>query len=239
VGGSKDEIRNYLQVIAGHGYVVASPSYSLAPENRYPTPLIQVMAALGHLASNADRHGADASRIILAGDSAGAHVAAQVAALLTTPGYDNAVGVRPTIGPEALRGLVLACGPYSVELAREASSPAGRLFIKTVMWAYSGKRRFLDDPTFRRASVVDHVGAAFPPTLVTVGNADPLRQHSELLVDRLRSVGSKVETMFWPAAHEPPLGHEYQFDLDTDAGQTFMARLVDFLGRRTGSAVTS
>lgn len=38
--------------------------------------------------------------------------------------------------------------------------------------------------------------------------------------------------MFFPVGHQPPLGHEYQFDLDTDAGQLFLSRLLTFLRQR-------
>jgi hypothetical protein len=36
----------------------------------------------------------------------------------------------------------------------------------------------------------------------------------------------------FPASHQPPLDHEYQFDLDTDAGQLFLDRLLTFLRQR-------
>jgi acetyl esterase len=98
--------------------------------------------------------------------------------------------------------------------------------------AYSGKRDFLDDPAFAAWSVTDNLTSAFPPTLVTVGNADPLRPHSELLIARLRALGVKTETHFFPSDYEPPLGHEYQFDLDSEAGQHFLEHLLDFPRRR-------
>jgi acetyl esterase/lipase len=104
--------------------------------------------------------------------------------------------------------------------------------MQIALQSYSGKRRFLDDPAFATWSITDHVSPAFPPTLITVGNADPLRPHSELLARKLRTQGAAPETLFFPASHEPPLDHEYQFDLDTDAGQLFLDRLLTFLRQR-------
>ncbi len=78
-------------------------------------------------------------------------------------------------------------------------------------------------------SVVPHVTPAFPPAFVTVGNADPLRPHSELLVEKLRASGVEVETLFFPSDHDPPLGHEYQFALDTSEGRLFLERMLAFL----------
>jgi acetyl esterase len=232
VGGSKDELAGYFKLVAGNGFAVAAPRYSLAPGRRYPTPLRQLMQALQYLQANAGRLLINPDRIALAGDSAGAQIAAQAGALVTTPGYADAVGITATITPAQLRGLILACGPYDLQLVRHPTSPAGRLFMQVALQAYSGQRRFLDDPAFAAWSITDHVSAAFPPALITVGNADPLRPHSELLADRLEAQGTVTETLFFPVGHRPPVDHEYQFNLDTDAGQLFLERLLTFLRQR-------
>jgi acetyl esterase/lipase len=194
-----------------------------------------MMAVLEFLRANAERYQLDPDRIAIAGDSAGAQIAAQLAALVTTPGYAAAVGVTPTITAAQLRGLVLACGPYDAGLAAQVSTPAGRRLIKATMWAYSGTRRFLHDPAFATWSVADHLTPGFPPALVTVGNADPLRSHSERLVERLRAQGVEAETLFYPDDHQPPLGHEYQFGLDSEEGRLFLERLLGFLEQRLGA----
>ena len=231
VGGAKHELADYLRLVASHGYVVAAPGYSLAPEHRYPAPPRQVMQALAYLQSNAVRLGIEPERIALAGDSAGAHIAAQLGAVVTTAGFADAIGIVPTVTAAQLRCLALACGPYDLGLVDRASR-TGRLFIEVVLRAYTGTRSFRDDPRSATWSITENVTSRFPPTLLTVGNADPLRPHSELLAERLRAEGVNVETLFFPDEHLPPLGHEYQFDLDGDAGRLFLERLVAFLGER-------
>jgi acetyl esterase len=232
-GGTKDELADYFRLVASRGYVVAAPRYSLAPEHRYPTPVHQTTDALDYLQLNADRLRLDPTRIVLAGDSAGAHIAAQLGALVTTPGYAGAVGVKPTLAPAQLRGLALACGPFDRALAATASTAAGRQFVRIVLWAYSGTRRYLTDPEFASWSVTEHLTPGFPTTLLTVGNADPLRPHSELLAERLRALDVETETLFFPDDHQPPLAHEYQFDLDSGDGRLFLERLLAFLARVT------
>jgi acetyl esterase/lipase len=193
------------------------------------------MQALSHLQANAERLYLDSTRIVLAAVSAGAQISAQVAALVMSPGYADVVGLARTITPAQLRGVVLACGPFDLALLWDGSTTAtGRRLVKSVLWAYSGKRRFRDDAALATLSVADHVTTAFPPALLTVGNADPLRGHSELLVSRLRANGHEPETVFFPADHEPPLSHEYQFNLDTPAGQRFLKRMLSFLEERLG-----
>ena len=126
---------------------------------------------------------------------------------------------------------MLACGPFDLSHATGGAA-AGTRFMTTALWAYSGRRRFADDASLALASVVDHLTDAFPPTFVTVGNADPLRVHSEALAERLAARGVEVDTLFWPDGHEPPLGHEYQFDLDSEAGRLAFERMLAFLRRR-------
>lgn len=211
--------------------MVAGPDYSLAPEHHYPTPLRQMMRALTYLQADANRYQIDPDRITIGGDSAGAQIAAQLGALVTTPGYAAAVGVTPAITAAQLRGLVLACGRYDLGLVGHMSTAGDRRFTKTILSAYSGTRHYLRDPVFATFSVANYVTPAFPPAFITVGNGDPLRPHSELLVERLRAQGVEPDTLFFPA-HQPLLGHEYQFDLDTVEGQLFLNRMLAFLQRR-------
>jgi acetyl esterase/lipase len=231
LGGSKEELAGFFELIAARGYAVAAPRYSLAPEHPYPTALRQVMEAVAYLSAHAERLGVDSSRMVIGGDSAGAQLAAQAAALVTTPGYAEAVDVAAPIPSERLRGVVLACGAYDLsQLPRRRGLT--RSIAAAVLWAYSGHRSFQRDATFALASVADHLTPEFPPALITVGNADPLRAHSLLLAERLRDLGVDVDSLFFPDDHRPPLGHEYQFDLDTDAGQAFLERLTTFLAQR-------
>jgi acetyl esterase/lipase len=234
VGGSKKELAGYFKLIASEGFAVVALGYSLAPENRYPTPVRQAMQALRHVQAHAERLGIDSTRVVLAGDSAGAQISAQVAGIVTDPAYADAVGVPPTLESANLRGVVLACGAYDLALASGTTAAGGR-FLKTVLWAYSGRRRFLEDPDFALMSVADHVTPRYPPTFVTAGNADPLEPHSRVLVERLAAFGVEVDRLFYAPEHQPPLGHEYQFDLDSEAGRIALGRTVAFLRACTAS----
>lgn len=108
--------------------------------------------------------------------------------------------------------------------------------MRIVLWAYTGNRHFLDHPAAAAWSLTDNVTPSFPPTLVTVGNADPLRPHSELLAEKLLVLGVTVETVFYPDDHQPPLGHEYQFELDTEPGRMFLDRARAFLRQHLGAS---
>ena len=59
---------------------VVMVDYRLAPENPFPLPLQDCLAGLAWVRSEGAAHGLDASRIVVAGDSAGGNLAAVVAA---------------------------------------------------------------------------------------------------------------------------------------------------------------
>ena len=199
-------------MLASHGFVVVAPRYSLAPESSYPVPTRQLMTVLRWVGENADRFHMDASRIVLAGDSAGAQLAAQFAALITNPDYVDALGISPSIAPARLRGVALCSGIY--DLARLSDDSPYRSLFGAVGWAYSGTRDYRKNAGFLgTVSVFSHVTAAFPPTFITVGNADPLRRQSQDLTVALIEADVDLETLFYPENHEPPLPHEYQFEL--------------------------
>jgi acetyl esterase/lipase len=158
VSGSRRDVANYARVLAGKGVAVATLDYSIAPEATYPTPVRQVNQALGHLAANASRWGVDADRFVLAGDSAGAQIAAQVANLTVSPNYAKALGIAPTLRPSQLRALLLFCGPYIMRSSDR--SGVGRWFMHTVLWAYSGTRDYETAQAFAAtANVLDHLTA--------------------------------------------------------------------------------
>ena len=69
---------------------------------------------------------------------------------------------------------------------------------------------------------------------MAAGNADPLLPHSLGLATALDRVGIDHETLFFQGDHEPRLGHEFQFDLDTEAGRLALDRAVAFVERVTG-----
>lgn len=228
VSGRRGDVANYLKILAGRGYTVVNVDYTIAPEAVYPTPIRQANAALAYLTTNAAMLGINADRIVLAGDSAGAQIAAQTAAMVTNPAYAKAVGLQPGIAPRQLAGALLHCGVYDVTAMGRGGGIIG-WFVGSTVWAYSGERDPADNPGFATMSVLPHVTRRFPPTFISAGNADPLGPQSVALANQLQEHGVAVDALFFPSDHVPPLGHEYQFDLATQAGRLALDRSVAWL----------
>ncbi len=227
ISGDKIDIRNYAKILASYNYTAVSVGYSLAPKHRYPTPLFQVNDALAYLDKNALRLHIDSNRYFLSGDSAGAHIAAQLGAITTNPSYAEEMKIKPALAPQQVKGMVLTCGVYNANLP-DYSGPAGK-FLNPVTEAYIGKKDFLDTEAFKTLSVLNYVTKDFPQSFITVGNGDPLKEQTFEFNDKLASLGVKTVTLFYEQDHKPPLPHEYHFNLDIADGQNALAQIVAFL----------
>jgi len=224
ISGSKDHIANYLKILASKGFTTVGVDYALAPGSRYPTPVIQVNAALAFLGSNATRLHVDPEKLFLAGDSAGAQIAAQLANVISLPSYAREVGIEPSIVPAQLRGVILHCGTYEVELAN-----FGR---EGVLWSYFGTKNFKQDPRISEFSVARHITSRFPPIFLSSGNDDALAPQSQRLASVASSQGILVDALLFPPSYTPPVQHEFQFNLDTEAGRMALDRSVQFIRDR-------
>jgi acetyl esterase/lipase len=224
LAGSKEMIANYARVLAARGFTVVGVGYSLAPRATYPTPVRQVNAALAYLVKNAARLQVDPSRIVLAGDSAGAQIALQVATLTLQPSYAQLIGIPPALSKDQLAGLLLYCGIYRME-----PQDVDNEVLATEYWSYSGGKDFMTDKRFATAWVMDRLNGDFPPAFISIGSEDDLRPQSITLADTLAKNGVRVERLIFPADTQPPLFHEYQFELDRPEARQALDRSVDFL----------
>lgn len=230
VSGRRADISNYLKILAGEGFTVVNVDYTIAPEASYPTPVRQVAAALDFLLREGIELGADPSRIVLAGDSAGAQIAAQTAAVIYNPAYAERVGVQlaPDLTPDRLAGTLVFCGVYDITAMGHGGGLLG-WFVGTTGWAYSGQRDWRKSGAFGTINFTPFLAPAFPAAFVSAGNADPLAPQSVALAAALAANGTAVEALFFPADYTPPLAHEYQFDLDGEAGALALRRAVEWL----------
>ena len=231
LSGSKDQIANYLKILAARGFVTVGIDYALAPGAKYPQPVREAATALGHIFQNAKHLGIDPARILLAGDSAGAQIAAQLALVISQPEYAERTGLNSPIPRDALRGVILHCGFHDPDSIRADGAAAG--FVKAVTWSYFGVASIEDDPRAKEFSIVANVAAGFPPMFISAGNADPLGPQSRKLAEVAAKAGLTVDSLFFPLDHTPPLAHEYQFNLDLEAGKLALERVVAFAAERT------
>jgi acetyl esterase len=175
---------------AGAGCVVVSVDYRLAPEHKFPAGPNDCLEATRWAAAHASDLGADAERLVVAGDSAGGNLAAV-----------TALRIRDEGGPPLAAQLLI----YPVTDHHTAAWPSYvqnaegyGLTRKGMEWFWG---HYLADPQdgahphaspFHAASL-----AGLPPALVITAQYDPLRDEAEAYGERLRQAGVPVEIRRW------------------------------------------
>ena len=222
--GDKETTKEYAMRLASHGYLVANVNYALAPEHKYPTPVVQANQALKYLNSNAAKYGGDMDRLFLGGNSAGAQIVSQIAAITSNERLAKTMGIKPAIENEQLRGVLLFCSIYDMKTVRETGAP----FLETFMWSYTGMQYFENYPRIDELSTVKQITPEYPPVFVSVGDADPLESQSIELIKALENNGVEVDPVLFNGTNAN-LGHDYQYNLASVPAQQALAKVINFL----------
>jgi acetyl esterase len=167
---------------AGVSAVVASVDYRLAPEFPFPAASDDCLAALGWAAEHAAELDADATRIAVAGDSAGGNLAAV-----------TALRSRDERGPRLMGQLLIY--PVMAHPARGRRSyeenAEGYLLTREVMEFFWSS--YLGLPDQARNAYVAPLEATdlngLPPSMIITAEFDPLRDEGEEYGRRLREAG--------------------------------------------------
>ena len=232
VGGDKSGIEKYASCLAADGYAVVCMNYELAPEENYPGPLIQMAEVYAWITSESAEGIFDANSLVLAGDSAGAHLAAQFALIQTSTDYAAKVGLTQTVESSSLRATLLFCGPYDMSTLGSSDNTVVNYFLSRAGWAYFGERDWLERYE-DQINITDNVTSSFPSTFITDGNTGSFEKDGKALASKLEDLGVSVSTYFTPTS-EASTAHEYQFDMESSAGQQSYAEVLSFLKKTVG-----
>jgi acetyl esterase/lipase len=229
ISGDSGNVDPYLQLLAAEGYTAIGLNYTVGPEAVYPTAVGQLNDALAYITAHAGELRVDPTRIVLAGDSAGAQLASQLAVLTTNPEYSRLLGIEPALDPRQLIGVVLNCGVYDLDRMADLSGIVAWGFDAS-LWAYTGTKDWSATYEGATMSTIDFVTPDFPPTYISGGNGDGLTWlQSVPMAEALRAQDVEVTELFWAEDHEPALPHEYQFHLDYPEAKQALQETLDFL----------
>ena len=201
VYGDKEIYRRYGMDMARRGFVFVNFNYRLAPRYKFPAPLVDTNAVLNWVCKNQHRYHMDPQRIILVGDSAGAQLASQYAAIWSDPQYGSLFGFQiPNI---RILALGLNCGMY--DLAAQAAAPRKGLSLD-----YLGKSLCPEDP---RLNVLDAITHRYPPAFITTACNDFLRDKAEPMYDLLSRRGIPCGWKCYGTPENKQVGHVFHVNI--------------------------
>lgn len=163
---------------------VIFPDYHLLPRYPYPAAFLDNLAVYRWMTAHASKLGIDETRIIIAGDSAGAAIAACI------------------VNSYQKERLTAPCGQMLVYPATDASLSSGSMkkYVDTPLWNAANNRKmwryYLNGASERErkeASPMDHeLPEGFPKTYIETAEYDCLHDEGIAYADKLKLTGARV-----------------------------------------------
>jgi len=176
VGGLDSHDSICADLADGAGLTILAVDYALAPEHPYPAALEDALSAVRYiLKTQPDR------QILLAGDSAGAWLAACVSHQLgtTEPRLAGQILIYPTLGGDVTSGSYVT----------HARAPL--LTTEDILWY--GRQFFGPDQPYQKAGPLGQTDFGdLPPTVIFAAACDPLYDDGPAYAGKLAAAGTKA-----------------------------------------------
>jgi acetyl esterase/lipase len=168
--GSKSSMP--LGALVDEGYAIASVDYRLSTEARFPAQVHDIKAAIRFLRARGAEWSLPTEKIVVAGDSAGGHLAALVGVTNGHAELEGTVGTHQQAG-SAAQGIISFYGGSNLTTILDQSTPHGlSVRVPALDLLLGGQPK--DVPALARlASPVFHVNPGDPPLLLVHGDQDP------------------------------------------------------------------
>ena len=174
------------------GYAIANVEYRFSQEAAFPAQIFDCKAALRFLRENADEYGLDPDRIVLAGESAGGHLALLLG---LSSGAGELVEDPELLRDDGVAAIVDLYGPTDLTLDNTVGNERLRRMYRNFGQMFLGGTFEGKLDLAKRASPITYVDADDPPVLILHGTRDGMvpMEHSERLAQRLERAGVEHE----------------------------------------------
>ena len=165
------------------GYALASIDYRLSVEAKFPAPIHDIKAAIRYLRANAEKHGYRSDKIVIAGSSAGGHLAALVGVTNNDKSLEGNLG-QFTNTSSSVQAIIDYYGPTNFTTILKQSTPHGVGVRGPAMALLLGNTVDNVPELAKLASPALQVDRADPPLLIFHGDQDiqvPINQSHELV----------------------------------------------------------
>ncbi len=215
--GDRGQLRGYGVQLARYGYLCVCPEYRLSGEAVWPAQIHDVKAALRWLRANALALSANPDKIVVSGNSAGAHLALMLAATPNVPVFDGKGG--HTEVSSSCAAVVAIYPPTALRIGEVGDAVANLFGGKASVEAQDA------------ASPITYVHRHFPPTLLVHGNADDVVpvEASFAMYRNLFDAGAPVELHIYEGA-------PHAFDALPEFGRQLTDIIALFVDRKVANA---
>ncbi|MBO4922172.1 MAG: alpha/beta hydrolase [Lachnospiraceae bacterium] len=214
--GDKELYRFYCMHLAEFGFAVINYNYRLAPENKFPAPLEDALSVFNWISKYSEKYGLDKGNVFMVGDSAGAQLTSQFAAICTNKAYADVFGF--TLPEDVrLKGVSLACGMYNIRLKSVSNGE--------IMQDYLGDMSLLQD---ERTEVYNYITPDYPAAYVFSAENDFLVTECMPFAEFLKEKGIKVGAKIYGKKEDTEVGHVFHVNLRLPVGEEANRDQTDF-----------
>ena len=231
IAGDKQYKNPLLSKIAEQGYIVVNVNYALAPQYKYPTPLVQMNEEVKFIKQNKHELPIDFNQVVIGGDSAGAQLTSQYVAMQTNKSLRKEMNFEQQFKPSQIKAAIFFGGFYDMKTVKATEFPRIQLFMKSYTGMNNWETNFKN---LSQMSTINQVTKQYPPTYLSVGDADPFYSQNKEFYKALRSENIPVDTLFYNGTHH--LHHQYQFHLGKPESKENIKKVLLFLSRNTSSS---
>lgn len=221
-----DSANLLFEEIAANGFNFVNVNYALVPDYHFPVPVIQMVQAIDYLADHAQEYGLNMENVIVFGQSAGAGLAVQYGALLSSKVYRDNLNIHPRISPDAIKALVIDDTPVL--------DSKGNWATRMMAGCYHGTMHMTSERK-KKINAFLHLNQDYPPSFLTAGNTDGFPEDMKAFSDRLQELGVEQEYYFTPKEKaELPHGYLSMVHENPYARECF-DHILDFMKRYAGN----
>lgn len=208
VYGDRNLNQNYCMHLAAQGFAVMGMSYRLLYDTDLRGMVQDVFASMHWLQAHGAEYHFDMQQLFICGDSAGGHLTGLATCIQLSPELQQIYGVQPLAhAPGAIGILHGVCDVTRFGDPKSPISAPVRRELHAMMFGKAGKQA----PWYGKASFAETApGLPLPPVMLISSEADTFHTESLALESYLAGTGTTCETLFWPLATHPQLGHVFE-----------------------------
>lgn len=221
--GLKDDMP--LEKLVERGYAIASVDYRVSLVAPFPAQIHDIKAAIRFLRAKGRELGVDSSRIVMAGSSAGGHLAALTGVSNGVKELEGTVGTNLSES-SAVQGMMSLYGASNLETILSQSTPKGVEFRRPAMELLLGGPVAEKAALAKLASPVSHVDANDPPLLLIHGDADPQMPYAQSEELKRLYEKTKLRVQLETIRDGKHGGDEFYDDKRTDLMAAFLKSLT-------------
>ena len=194
--GDRSISRNFGRLLAHKGYLVFSVEYRLAPRANICEELDDVCAGLDQVGRMLVDYNVDFNRIFMAAESAGAYLAAYVAAMRGSKKLQEAIGYEPS--RLRFKALGLNCGMFYTN----RKDPGGWMLAEQIYGEKRADENFLQYMNPEHPEIIENL----PPVFFSTSRGDFLNNYSLMMHEAMKKAGRVSRLVYYP---ERELAHAY------------------------------